>query len=503
MFRMRRELECRNDGFTVVEVVIAAAVLFFVLTAVLGLVASSTNMSLSAKQRSVMVNEVSSWMEYVRSLDFDELVNVPTNHVVPIEGTPYTVTINTEVTDGRSGTREVNVTAFVTGAGRHTLSMESFAAVWDKENGFTEAYDPDAPIVTFGLQTPVSEAVIYGTLVYSPAGSLVIDAEAHSPVVDGKITELRFYCSGYALRDGPSSLSNVAVWTTNENSISKFFNWDTQQIGDEYTPHAIEDGWRTVSVVATDDEGRESRVDRRFYVDNYAPESPGVPAAQVFNNVDVRLAWNKAMDGTHPALGYEIRLNQIVSADGTLVELANNEPAPQPVFQHVGSTFSRYVLSARATSPRNHSDYVEMTSPYVTRPLAQGNSATAYVGSGNSTFSETSVTVTCFEPNFPVSYVRYDVFRSEDPNVWNYSKPLAEDVDPTFTDFISKRVRTSGVPDPYYYQFRVSYVAQGYGGGSTSEPPVFSNVIGPTSTPDRPDPLNSPPEVVVMEHVQW
>lgn len=504
MFLMRRERTGRDDGFTVVEIVVAAAILFFVLTAVLGLVATTTNMSLNAKQRTVMVNEVSSWMEYVRSLSFDQLADVPSTQSKEIEGTPYTISINTVVTDGRSGTKEVRVTATITAAGRDPLTMESFAAVWDSESGFTEAYDPDKPVVEFGILTPPSEATLYGTLVYSPAGPIIIDAEAHSPVEGGKIVEMRFYCSNYALRDGPSVLSGLAVWTTDEQDVSRSFGWDTQQVAlvaGSVVP-VIEDGWRTVSVIATDDQGRETRVDRRFYVDNNAPLAPGVPVAQVFSDVDVRLSWEKAVDGSHPALGYEVKLSQIVSADGTLVELMNNEPAPQPVFQHVGSAFSRYILSVRATSPRYSSGYVEMARPYVTRPRATGYSRTYYTGSGNQTYSNTDVTVTCGEPNFPVSLVRYDVFRSMDPNNMG-TTPYATNVGSSYTQVVEKRVRTSGVPDPYYYQFRVTYVAAGYGGGSTTEPAVFSDVIGPTSTPDRPVPLNAPGQVIAMEHVTW
>ena len=68
-----RRLHTDDSGMTVVEVVVASFILFFVLTAVLGLVGATTQTSVSAKQRTAMTNAVSSYIEHVRSLPFNRV----------------------------------------------------------------------------------------------------------------------------------------------------------------------------------------------------------------------------------------------------------------------------------------------------------------------------------------------------------------------------------------------------------------------------------------------
>src|SRR5512139_635268 len=74
---MRWQLGSRSrsddSGMSVVEVVVASFILFFVLTAVLGLIGATTKSSISARQRTAMTNAVSSYIEHVRALPFDQV----------------------------------------------------------------------------------------------------------------------------------------------------------------------------------------------------------------------------------------------------------------------------------------------------------------------------------------------------------------------------------------------------------------------------------------------
>jgi hypothetical protein len=213
----------------------------------------------------------------------------------------------------------------------------------------------------------------------------------------------------------------------------------------------------------------------------------------VYDNVETRVSWDVAEDGTDAAQKYEVTLQQVVSDDGTLVELSQTI-VTEAVFLHNGSPFSRYTVQVRAGSPRNlYSDYVTMDLPYVTRPSATGVSETVYTGKNNRRESDTAVSISCDTPNFPVASATYDVFRSMDPNDMG-STPYATNAGSTFTESINKLVRKFGTPDPWYYQFRVNYVASGYRGFSASEPPAYSNIIGPITALE---------ESVPMEHVQW
>ena len=80
----------RDDGFTVVELVIAAAILFFAMTALVGLLGASTSMTASAKSRSVLTNAISSELERIRALRIEEVDystsggQIPHSKVLPV-----------------------------------------------------------------------------------------------------------------------------------------------------------------------------------------------------------------------------------------------------------------------------------------------------------------------------------------------------------------------------------------------------------------------------------
>jgi hypothetical protein len=81
-------------------------------------------------------------------------------------------------------------------------------------------------------------------------------------------------------------------------------------------------------------------------------------------------------------------------------------------------------------------------------------------------------------PDFGVSDVRYDVYRSLDPGNMG-GAPYASDTGPSFYEQMNKAVGKRGTPDPYYYQFKVTFTALGPGGGQPEE--IWSDVIGPTT----------------------
>src|SRR5512135_2825737 len=109
-----RRLRTDDAGMTVVEVVVASFILFFVLTAVLGLVGATTRTSISAKQRTAMTNAVSSYIEYVRSLPFDQVAltnGSPSGRVEPTvvkRDGAFTITITNTLAAGAHDTRELS-----------------------------------------------------------------------------------------------------------------------------------------------------------------------------------------------------------------------------------------------------------------------------------------------------------------------------------------------------------------------------------------------------------
>ncbi|MHB1477459.1 MAG: type IV pilus modification PilV family protein, partial [Coriobacteriia bacterium] len=80
----------RDEGMTLVEVVVAFAILFIIMTALLGLVGQTISMGSQATAMNVGTNAVNAYVERVRSLPFDDVFSVEATTVVTDD---YAVTI--------------------------------------------------------------------------------------------------------------------------------------------------------------------------------------------------------------------------------------------------------------------------------------------------------------------------------------------------------------------------------------------------------------------------
>lgn len=483
-----------DEGMSVLEIVVAAFIMFFVLTAVLGLTWATTRMSIDAKQRNVMTNVISSQMEYVRSLDFEKVQLAGTGEgviapvrVIEVEG--FKVTITTAVSSASGGTREVLVTLTSERAGYETITTTQFMALRDKD-AIAKIVTNQGPVVEFTSATPVEDTVVYSNFTYPAGTSLWIGAKATANGEGVDVTEFNYYCSGSILRDGTTVNSAVAAWTPNVPVVEKTFRWDTKQVNDQ-GQLAIADGWQTVRVEATDEQSLKSYKDRRFYVDNYAPGSPGAAAGEVANDTETRVSWTPAMDGTVETWGYNIWIKRY--------DLAGNlnavTPAGAPIltdsaaYVHVsGVPFSRYLIDVQARSPRLMVSAVVPGSAYVTRPRASGTSRTVYSGKNAARKADTTVSLTVTTPTFKTTATPvYDVYRGLTPTSLTLFKANSGTA---FTEVITKTVGKNGTPDPFYYQYRATFTPTG-----GSQQVVLSNVIGPVSVLDN--------VLETMAHVRW
>ncbi|MDZ4063161.1 MAG: hypothetical protein U1E22_00670, partial [Coriobacteriia bacterium] len=411
----------------------------------------------------------------------------------------FTVTITTTISEGTGNTKEVRIAAEAAAPGYRSVRMTSFVAIRDSKAIVIGA--EDSPLtVEFGNGTPEANSTVYRALVWG-ADELTIDAEAETTEAYGVISELRFECQGQLLRSGSTQSSPVALWTPGTPSVSKSFRWDTEQVktvGD-LPVAAIDDGWREVYVIATDGSGREERISRRLLVDNKPPGLPGVPVAQVNTDIETRVSWDVARDGTDDASGYRVKLEQ-VSLSGALVLLSPpppdaDIPTENPVYIHNGSAFSRYRVSVRAVSPRGLTgEFQVIASPYVTRPRLSGTSSCVYTGSNASRKSTTTVSLTSSAPTFAASGVAYDVYRKNmnvaNP-VWVFVKTSAT---PSFTDSVEKIVGKKGEADPYRYRVQVRYSATVH--APLANQSIWSNEIGPTT-------VIAGASGITMGHIAW
>ncbi len=505
-----------DEGISVLEVVLAAFVMFFVLTAVLALVASTTRMGLSARQQTALNNAVESHLEHMRGIPYDTLALAPdgaieAETVITVDG--FTITIETDITDGAGRTREVQITAVATGEGFNPVTKTQSAIIYDSESGVVTMLEAgEGPEVEFTTPTPESDSIVYGSLVlggsYSP---LYIAVNATGAEDENVIADLNMFCSDALLRDGTTGFANYAEWHPGTHTASESFRWNTLQINNDTGEEVIEDGWRLVRVVATDENGAQGLAERRFYVDNYGPGDPGVPVAQVNSDVQTRVSWDSAMDGTDYAPFYIVRWSQ-VDASGALGAANSVSGITTNVFMHATTPLSRYTASVAASNYRGTtSSYFGIPAPYVSRTSLSGQSTTYFSGSGNKRTAYTTVSLQADSPTFAVSSLRYDVYRvtpdslgisSTPPTLSNpptaaeedalaawkatlaaglrASSVYASNTGPNFTDTFNKKVGNNGIPDRWYYGMKVTFVPTGYQGGTSQS--LWSDVVGPIMT---------------------
>lgn len=498
-----------DDGMTIIEVVLAAFILFFVLTAVMGLVWTSTQMGVSAKERTTVSNALSSHIEWIRSLSYDQVAiqgttpsaTIPAQITRTLQG--FTMVITTTVVEGASGIKEVQVDAVASGPGYPSLQMSQHASIRDYDLALTNTTSSTGPKVKFGTQTPVQDTAVYSQY-YGTSTPLWIDAvvECSSVNTESVITEIKFTCNGQYLKDGNTEAAEPAHFVNPVPSADgKYrvkFRWDTQQ-----TSPSVADGWRNIAIVATDSDGTSSTIERRFLVDNYAPEPPINPRSQVMAATEARLGWTTPADGGDDAWEYGVKLYKVNSLGELVLQNATDAygvaidfKVYPSAFIHSASNppaapatpFSRYTAHVRSLSYRQlPSDYVQVmpytyasggTTTYTTRPLLSATSRTTYTGMAKKgTYAATTVTnATVTQPTFSCSSVTYELYRGLTPTTL---LPVPDVTTPTFSDSVYKFLGSSTAAPVYYYQYKVTFTPDGATGAGSEV--TYSNIIGPTN----------------------
>lgn len=483
---------------SIVEIVIAAFILFFVLTAILGLVSTTTRMGISAKERTAVTNAMSSHMEWIRSLEYDEVAilglepsgTVPAQTSTMVDG--FTVVITTTISETAAQVKEIQVDAVATHPAYTPMKMSQHVSIRDYRSGLTTIVKAAGPTVEWG-STPSEGTVVYSR--YVSGGALLnIVADVQTGTSGVPITDLRFYCSGQLLRNSASVNADVAAWQPNTESVVKSFNWNTEQVDDLGNPDAIADGWRTVRIEATDADGRRTIKERRFLVDNDLPgmppgTAPTVSLAQVTSDLESRLSWEILKDGTDDSWGYGVKIYK-VDVNGSSVLQNTVDPEGVPVDYRVSAAaylqpttaFSRYTAAVRAYSPRLMTSNYANIPTYVSYPMLTGTSHTTYTGRNAARTSSTVVNVAVTPPTFGCSSLTYDLYRSMSATNLG-ATAYKSNIGATYSETISKAVGKFGTPDPYYYRYKITYVAKGSTAAGSQV--IWSNIIGPTTDTDN------------------
>jgi hypothetical protein len=425
-----------DQGMTVAEVVIAAAILFFVLTALLGLIGASTTLGMTSKQKQALTNIMGGRMDWVRSLPFDQVGLVGTgNGKIPatedsieIGDGSFSVTLTYSVRLKPDGTKDVTINGLCTGGNLNPLTITQTFGVTDWTQTLTnEEQSGNGPKIkilttTSGGLTPTTDSVLYGSWVWGTVPqNIVIDAKATaaSGTTISRI-EYTFTCENGVsglLRNGPDTGAAFARWPQNPNDPPldeairrESFYWNTKQIDP-----AVADGMVNVYVTCWDDQSRSASDMIRFRVDNSKPNPPENFTADVRTD-RTQLSWLQPSSGAMPDK-YQY---QLLKEPSTLQSnVANWTPvwsgfqtttSISAIFTNnadtVYSPFSRYSGWVRSASPvLNLSDETWLTSPFVTRPVQTGTSALVLKTDGKSQKVYTVTTdLSLYQPTFPCTW---------------------------------------------------------------------------------------------------
>ncbi|MEN6430317.1 MAG: hypothetical protein ABFC80_05675, partial [Coriobacteriales bacterium] len=429
-----------DDGLTMIEIVISAVIFFVVLTAILGLLGTTTQMSTAAKQRAVMTNAINAYVERVSAMPFEDVALVENGGELSAEETQTVgefvivirpaVSIPTTMTSSETPTlKRLRLTVSVTrGASGSPISYVTEVLIRDRDRFLTSAVSsPETdPRISFTDSTPAEGSVVWES--NHSGGALTVGATAQA--AEGRaVSSVALWCDDqFLLKD---TLGNVASWTSvdAQTFTTPSFIWDTRQTN-ELGEYVIVDGYRTLSAYVLDSGGVSKYTVRHFLVDNHAPAVPTTASAVPVTATKSQVSWAEVMDGTTPADHYMVYFyKQAATSDTWALDSQLN--TFKGLSAEVTTTpFSRYRLQMQAHSPRNNmSDWYVHPISWISRPALSGTSTT----SG----SNRTVNLTCSTPQFPYSSFTYSVYRGTTSTnlTWHQTLPVNMN---TFTESFKK-----------------------------------------------------------------
>jgi len=298
-----------DEGFTLVEILMASAIMFFVATALFGLVATSTMLGVASKANAAGVNAANGFLEEVRRVPFNEVNQTRVNQIAgaysrTIDGVAVSISATVtpqwfaEQDPGTASPAYMNVAVVARAVGPdgrvHTFrtgtNISNLRATGTLPGGGGGGGEPQVPPPTIELRTgmPMSGAV-RGTSV--PVG---LSAEAGG--------------SGVTLRridiTAGGSLVLEKLTTELSDSVSGF--WDTTRITTEGA--SFPDGVYEMRASARDSRNQLTVRAWSLTVDNFPPNPPGQPVVDAVNSAanSVTFGWVPARDGTDWVRSYQV-----------------------------------------------------------------------------------------------------------------------------------------------------------------------------------------------------
>jgi hypothetical protein len=478
-----------SDGMTILEVVLALSMLFFVITAVLGLMVTTNNMSMGARERTTAIDVCASYIEDCRNLPFDDVGVVggdPAGALAPhtlVNAGNFTVTImptviwvNDPNMPGSHVYKKLTVNATVAQLGRALFTYTT--ATFIRNLGSEASTSTIPPVCDFGPDTPAGNAPVEGS-------SVSIDGSATAMMRAGTIAHVNISVDGTIAKD---AANGGAIWlpgTEHWDNIGAPFHWSNL---------GLQDGIRVLTVWADDSMGQQASVNRSVLVDNNPPSMVLGSSFVGTSTSDVNsiLTWPAAQDGStgnfadHYMLTY-FRQPNVAPGGGDKYWINWTNDGQTNDWHALSCTkstpaFSRYAATIQAHSLLNHTSAdATMVHAWVSRPTVTGAYFSRTYTSGTTRYRlDTTITSQVTTPNFPATFSRQLYCSLSAAGGWVPTSTVRASgvATRTITKTTAGAVPSTAPDSRYYYRLLVGFKAQGWDANATTQT-VWSNILGP------------------------
>lgn len=516
MHATMRRWTASDEGVSLIELVIAALILFIAVTAVFGLILKAMDMSIQAKQQNIGLSVGSSYIEQVRALPYEAVGvvggSVPgslsVSTTMTISNFQVTVTPDVVMVDdpwiGPNAYKSLTVTVTVDAPGvarpitrvvrTFIRKAETMAAGHEVPGALRIAYDSAMPARNSYVQQVMT---IPFTATNSNTAVLIT-------TLDILGTHDKSKRGGWLTGSGgPPESPEFAQWANvDANTISKVFSWDTARLLTDGVTREWPDGPYVLEATAQDAVGNIAHTVWTVVVDNDPPSGVATMAPPVYykyapSRADLSYIynWDLVYDG-YQTETYQYVLHAYREHKGADPALAPWENVGATGWDDLGDTtilaprrnhslmsgaadyFSRYEVLVEPKSYFGRTAGArDMPVPFVSRPKMTATSTVTYDGAERRFTTTTGLRMRGAQ--FTTSGRTITLYRSALPNMSGAVAVKSWTTDEDTYDHVDTVVGgKNALPVTYYYQMTCVMTPSGWRGGSPFT--AYSAVLGPT-----------------------
>lgn len=398
-----------DEGFTLVEILVASAIMFFVATALFGLVSTSTLLSVTAKADAVAVNTANSFLEQVRRLAYSDVTQARLNTLAmnssrAVDGVAVSIaaTVTPQWLPGQTpgtgdpGYKHVVVTVRATPPAGRPFVLTTGTFVSNLRD--TGSAGGAGPRVELTAETPRDGAVW---------GSVLLGMTADSGDPGSMLTRLEITAGGNLIAEEPASGQT--------DSLSGYWNTTATNIDGTLR---FPDGIYSMRARAWNDRNQLDQEIWNLTVDNHPPDTPGTPTvSSTLANTAVTFDWSQARDGSGWARDYLVdwKIQSATSSSFSTLAVAQISAPTDPTSlgTWTGSTtaFRRYMLNvaARGPVPPGRTSTLPASATFISRPSFTATTTVNVRGAGANNAAAVldinlGINAPAFQVTGPVSY---------------------------------------------------------------------------------------------------